>query len=206
MNALLLIDIQNDFLPGGALAVPDGDRIIPVVNRLTKEFDIVVATMDWHPPHHKSFASSHKGKQVGEVVKLKGLDQILWPDHCIQNTYGAALSENLDTVHLENTFVKGTDPEIDSYSGFYDNGHLRATGLTDFLRHLKVKKVYIVGLATDYCVKYTAIDAVNEGFSTYVIKDCTRAVNLKPGDFEKAIEEMRKAGTHILTSKDLIEQ
>lgn len=204
MKALLVVDIQNDFLSGGALEVQEGDKIIPVVNRIISRFNLIVATKDWHPSDHKSFASNHKEKQAGERIRLKGLDQILWPDHCVQNSLGAAFSEDLETGCFSKIVEKGTDPEIDSYSGFYDNGHLKDTGLADYLNRRNVKEVYIVGLTTDYCVKFTALDAVREGFDTFVIKDCTRAVNLQPGDFEKAIREMKAAGVHILTSRELV--
>ena len=204
MKALLLIDIQNDFLPGGALEVKDGDDILPIVNQLIKKFKIVVATQDWHPSKHKSFASNHMSRHVGEIIKLHGLDQILWPDHCVQGTSGAKLSEQLDTSTLTKVFVKGTDPDIDSYSGFFDNGHLKSTGLSDYLRSESVNEVYIVGLATDYCVKFTALDSIHEGFRTYVIADGTKAVNLQPGDFEKAVKEMVEVGVKIVTSVDLL--
>jgi nicotinamidase/pyrazinamidase len=205
MEVLLLIDIQYDFLPGGALEVKDGDLIIPVVNHLVQKFKLTIATQDWHPPNHKSFAVNHKGKQPGDVIKLKGLDQILWPGHCIQGSSGAELSELLDTVRIKKIFVKGTDPEIDSYSGFFDNGHLKSTGLSNYLRENNIDEVYIAGLATDYCVKFTALDSVSEGFTTIVIADATKAVNLQPDDYEKAIEEMKEAGVKIIYSKDILD-
>ena len=200
-----MIDIQNDFLPGGALEVKEGDRIIPVVNQLIKRFKLVVATKDWHPADHKSFASNHEGSHVGDIIKLKGLDQILWPDHCIQGTSGAEFSEGLNAGIVSKIFIKGTDPDIDSYSGFFDNGHLRSTGLSLYLRSQHVDEVYIVGLATDYCVKYTALDSIQEGFKTFVIVDGTRAVNLQSGDYDKALKEMENAGVKILTSKGLFQ-
>jgi nicotinamidase/pyrazinamidase len=204
MQVLLLVDIQNDFLPGGALEVKGGDAIIPIANDLTGKFDLVVATQDWHPPDHKSFASNHFGKTPGEVIKLKGLDQVLWPDHCIQHTSGAEFSNQLNVDDVAKVFVKGTDPDIDSYSGFYDNGHLKSTGLSDYLREKKVEQVYIAGLATDYCVKFTAMDSLAEGFATYVVSDATRAVNLYPDDDMKAIKEMQDAGINIINSKKLL--
>ena len=203
MEALLLIDIQNDFLPGGALEVNHGDAILPIVNQLIKKFKLVIATQDWHPADHKSFASNHATRKVGDIIKLNGLDQILWPDHCVQGSFGAELSEKLDTSTLTKIFLKGTDPKIDSYSGFFDNGHLKSTGLSDYLKDLNVDKIYISGLATDYCVKYTALDAIQEGFKTWVVVDGTRAVNLHPNDFEKAIKEMEAAGVKTISSEDL---
>ena len=203
MEALLLIDIQNDFLPGGALEVNHGDAILPIVNQLIKKFKLVIATQDWHPADHKSFASNHATRKVGDIIKLNGLDQILWPDHCVQGSFGAELSEKLDTSTLTKIFLKGTDPEIDSYSGFFDNGHLKSTGLSDYLKDLNVDKIYISGLATDYCVKYTALDAMREGFKTWVVVDGTRAVNLHTNDFEKAIKEMEAAGVKTISSEDL---
>jgi nicotinamidase/pyrazinamidase len=204
MHALLLVDIQNDFLPGGALEVKGGNTIIPIVNHLIEKFELVLATKDWHPPNHKSFASNHLNKIPGEVIKLNGLDQILWPDHCVQDTLGAEFSEQLNTTNITKVFLKGTDTEIDSYSGFYDNGHLKSTGLNDYLKQIKVKSVFIVGLATDYCVKFTALDSVYEGFDTFVIEDGTKAVNLQLDDHDKAIKEMKKAGVKIINNKNLL--
>ncbi len=203
MDVLILVDIQNDFLPGGALAVPEGDQIIPIVNKLQENFNLIVATQDFHPKNHKSFAASHAGKKPGDHVELKGMDQVLWPTHCVQGTQGAAFAETLNMEKVEKIFPKGTDPEIDSYSGFFDNGHLKATGLGNYLKEKDVDKVTIVGLATDYCVKFTALDAVQLGFETQVVKDATRAVNLQKGDFEQALEEMKQKGVKIIKSEEL---
>ncbi len=200
MNALILVDLQNDFLPGGALPVPRGDEVIPVANRLQPRFDLVVATQDWHPANHGSFAASHPGKKPGEVIRLAGLEQILWPVHCVQGTPGAAFAPGLDTSRVERVFQKGTSPEIDSYSGFFDNGHLRATGLGDHLKERGVTDVSVLGLATDYCVKLTALDARRLGFRTVLIEDACRGVNLAPGDVERAVEEMRRVGVEVATS------
>lgn len=204
MEALILIDIQNDFLPGGALAVPEGDQIIPITNKLQKKFELVVATQDFHPKNHKSFAANHAEKEPGDHVELKGMDQILWPIHCVQGTKGAAFADALNMDKVEKIFQKGTDAEIDSYSGFYDNGHLKATGLGDYLKEKGVDKVVIVGLAADYCVKFTALDAVGLDFETTVVKDATRAVNLQEGDFEKALEDMKNQGVTIIDSTSLL--
>lgn len=203
MRALILIDIQNDFLPGGALAVPRGDDVIPVANRVQRAFDLVVATQDWHPANHGSFAAAHPGRKPGEVGTLGGLPQVLWPTHCVQGTHGAALAAALDTTRLAYTFVKGTDPEIDSYSGFFDNGHRRATELAAWLRARSVTAVYLAGLATDYCVKFTALDARQLGFETYLIADGCRGVELRPGDVAAAYAEMRAAGVQVIHSDEL---
>src|SRR5215210_6850631 len=146
MKALLLIDIQNDFLPGGALAVPEGDQIIPIVNQLQPHFDLVVATQDWHPAEHKSFAANHPGKNPFEVIDLQGLEQVLWPSHCVQGSPGAAFAPALELNRVEAIFRKGMDPEIDSYSGFFDNGHLKTTGLVDYLHSKKISQVFVAGL------------------------------------------------------------
>jgi nicotinamidase/pyrazinamidase len=200
MKALILVDIQNDFIPGGALAVPGGDQIIPTVNRLQRLFDVVVATRDWHPPDHGSFAANHPGKKPGDVIQLDGLSQVLWPVHCVQNTVGAALAPSLDTPLIAEIIDKGTDPGIDSYSGFFDNGHRKATGLGDFLAKRRVREVYVAGLATDYCVKFTALDAVRLGYKTHVIEDACRGVDLKPGDVTRALEELKLAGVTVMRS------
>ncbi len=204
MEALILVDIQNDFLPGGALAVPEGNQIIPIVNQLQEKYELIVATQDFHPPHHKSFATNHPGKKPGEIITLNGLEQILWPVHCVRNSEGADFARELNKEKISKVFTKGTDPEIDSYSGFYDNGHLKATGLGDYLEKKKVKKVIIVGLAADYCVKYTALDAIAANLSAMVVEDATRAVNLQQGDFEKAMDQMRASGVQVLKSSKLL--
>ncbi len=203
MDALVIVDIQNDFLPGGALAVPEGDRVIPVINRIVGRFEVVVATQDWHPPEHCSFAANHPGAEVGQVIEVDGLEQILWPVHCVQNTPGAALAEGLDTSPVERAFYKGTDPRIDSYSALYDNAHRRSTGLAEYLKGRGVTDLYLAGLATDYCVKFSALDAVADGFRTYVIIDACRAVELNVGDARRAVEEMRRAGVTVLDSDRL---
>ncbi|HEY2720463.1 MAG TPA: bifunctional nicotinamidase/pyrazinamidase [Chitinophagaceae bacterium] len=177
MKALLLIDIQNDFLPGGALPVPNGDKIIPVVNKLQDSFELVVATQDWHPKNHKSFASNHEGKKPFEIVKLDGLEQTLWPDHCVQGAPGAEFSRNLNTNRVEVIFRKGTEPGIDSYSGFYDNGHRKSTGLAGYLRERKVTEVYVTGLAGDICVYFTAMDSLKENFKTYIVEEAIRSLD-----------------------------
>ncbi|MCE9553575.1 MAG: bifunctional nicotinamidase/pyrazinamidase [Planctomycetes bacterium] len=202
MNALMLVDLQNDFMPGGALAVAEGDRVVPIANRLMPRFDVVVATQDWHPAGHCSFASQHPGKSPGDVVNLGGVQQVLWPDHCVQGSTGAELHRELNQAEIDHVVHKGTDAGIDSYSDFYDNQRIRATGLTDYLRKRGVTDVYVMGLATDYCVKYTALDAVEDGFHTLLIKDGCRGVNLKPGDVEAAVSAMAAAGVQLVESRN----
>lgn len=204
MNALIIVDIQNDFLPDGALAVPHGDEIIPVVNRIQPRFDLVVATQDWHPPDHGSFAPNHPGKKIHDQVELNGLPQTLWPVHCVQNTLGAELAPGLDRGCIARIFQKGTDPGIDSYSGLFDNGHRKSTGLGEWLKERGVTQVFVCGLATDYCVKFTALDAVQFGFKTTLIEDASRGVNIRPNDVSEAIEELKRAGIQVVTSADLL--
>jgi len=200
MNALILIDIQNDFLSGGALAVPEGDAVIPVCNAMRDRFDLVVATQDWHPRDHGSFAANHPGHSVGQVIDLNGLTQILWPVHCVQNTPGAHFAKDLRLLSTDRVFQKGTDPAIDSYSGFFDNGHRKSTGLDAFLKNKSVTDIFVAGLATDYCVKFTALDARSLGYNVHLVVDACRGVDLQPGDVDAAIEEMRKAGVMITKS------
>jgi len=203
MQALILVDIQVDFLPGGALAVPEGDAIIPVVNKLQSAFPLVVATQDWHPANHGSFAANHPGKKVFDQVDLHGLPQTLWPVHCVQNTAGADLAPQLWRDRIARIFQKGASPDIDSYSGLFDNGHRQSTGLGEWLKEKGVRDVFLCGLATDYCVKFTALDAVQSGFSTFLIEDACRGVNLSPGDAAGAILEMQRAGVKIVQSRDI---
>lgn len=198
MKALLLIDIQNDFMPGGALAVPGGDEVIPVVNALMPQFDLVVATQDWHPPKHGSFAINHPGKKVFEQTDLDGLPQTLWPVHCVQNTGGALFAPGLDTRRIARVFTKGMNPQIDSYSGMFDNGHRASTGLAEWLRTKGATHLTVAGVATDYCVKFTVLDALAEGFTVEVVTAACRGVNLQVEDDKKAIEEMRACGAVII--------
>ncbi|MBN1443593.1 MAG: bifunctional nicotinamidase/pyrazinamidase, partial [Planctomycetes bacterium] len=201
MRALIIVDIQHDFLPGGPLGVPDGDAVIPVANRLMERFELVVATQDWHPPDHSSFASMHPGRRPGEVIDLDGTAQILWPDHCVEGTRGAELHGDLDRGRISRVFRKGTDPRIDSYSGFFDNGRRRGTGLDEYLRDRGVDEVCIAGLTTDYCVRFTALDAAAIGLRARVVVDGCRGVELHPGDVERALDEMRAAGIIVTTSE-----
>ncbi len=201
-RALLLVDIQNDFLPGGALAVPHGDEVVPVANRLMPLFELVIATQDWHPADHGSFASQHPGQNVGDTISLNGLEQLLWPDHCVQDSPGADFATELQADRIQQVFQKGVDPAIDSYSGFFDNGQRRSTGLNEFLTQAAVEQVVVLGLATDYCVKFTALDSRRLGFETVVIEDGCRGVDLQPNDSQRAIEEMQSAGIVVSSSQD----
>ena len=189
-SALIVVDVQNDFCKGGALEVKNGDDVIPIINKLVKsdKFDFIIATQDWHPKSHKSFASNHKNKNVYDVIKLNGIAQVLWPDHCVQRRKGSRFHKELELGKNYKVFKKGTNPEIDSYSGFYDNDHKSSTGLAEYLKKKDITKVYVTGLATDYCVKFTALDSVKEGFRTFVIKDAVRGVNINKDDSKKAFE------------------
>lgn len=197
MKTLLLIDIQNDFMPGGALAVSGADEIIPVVNALMPRFDLIVATQDWHPADHGSFAANHPGKNIFDQIELDGLPQTLWPVHCVQNTGGALFAPGLDTRRIARVFAKGMHPRIDSYSGFFDNGHRASTGMGEWLKAQGVRELSIVGVATDYCVKFTVLDALQEGFHVNLITSACRGVNLQSGDVERALAEMQAAGAGI---------
>lgn len=197
MPTLIVVDLQNDFMPGGALAVPRGDETVAVANAAMDRFDHVVATQDWHPREHGSFAANHPGRAPGEVIELGGVAQVLWPVHCVQNTPGAAFAAGLAIERVARVFVKGTDPAVDSYSGFFDNDRRRATGLGEYLRARGETSVAVLGLATDYCVKATALDALRLGLRVQLIVDGCRAVELQAGDAERAIAEMRAAGVEV---------
>jgi len=198
MHALLLIDIQNDFLPGGALAVAGGDAIISIVNAMMPQFKIIVATQDWHPPDHGSFAANHPGKIAFDLIDLHGLPQTLWPVHCVQNTGGALFAPKLETRRIAKVFPKGADPQIDSYSGFFDNGHRGDTGLAAWLGEQGVTELTLCGLALDYCVKFTALDALACGFKVNLQLPACRGVELQVGDCENAIAEIRERGGVIV--------
>lgn len=205
MRALIVVDIQNDFIPGGSLAVKEGDEVLPLINELVHyPFDLVVATKDWHPHDHGSFAENH-GKSVGEHINLAGIDQILWPVHCVQGTHGSEFAPGWDTTVIDKVFYKGTDPLIDSYSTFYDNGHRKSTGLEVYLRDKGVRNLYFVGIATDFCVKFSVLDALQLGFTCYVIVDACRGVNLNPDDTHRALAVMQAAGATLLSFKDVNE-
>jgi nicotinamidase/pyrazinamidase len=201
MKTLIMIDVQKDFMPGGPLEVPKGNLIVPVINRIQSNFDLVLATQDWHPAGHKSFASNHFGTKPFDRIVLHGELQTLWPDHCIQGTSGAALSDAIDSNRIAAIFRKGMDPEVDSYSGFYDNNHKISTGLSGYLKDKGVTEIYFCGLAADICVYYSILDSVTEAFTTTLIEDAARPLN--PEKFDDVKCEMAKAGVHIITSSHL---
>ena len=203
MNALIIVDLQNDFLPRGALPVPHGDEVIPLANELQRRFELVVATQDWHPPDHGSFAANHPGKKPGDRIILDGIEQILWPVHCVQNTHGAEFAPAFDTSRIAHVLHKGVERNIDSYSTFFDNAHRRHTGLADYLKKRSIKDIYLMGLALDYCVKYSVLDARHLGLNTHVILDGCRGIELEHGDIDRALDEMIQAGATILKSGDL---
>lgn len=196
-KALVIVDVQNDFLPGGALAVPKGDEVVPVINKLQPDYDLVVATKDLHPPRHCSFASTHSGHRVGDRVDLERGSQLLWPDHCVKGTKGAEFAPGLQSAKVAKVFEKGIDADIDSYSALYDNDRGRATGLEDYLKQQKIGEVHIVGLATDYTVKYTALDCQKAGFKTHVILEGCRGIDSNAGDVSRAVQEMKNAGVQV---------
>ncbi len=196
MKTLIIVDVQNDFMPGGALAVPEGDKIVPDINRIIPDFDLVVATQDWHPAGHKSFASSHEGKKPFEVINLHGLQQTLWPGHCVQGTPGADFHPDLDMNSVAAIFRKGMDIEIDSYSGFYDNGRLKSTGLAGYLREKGADDLYFCGLAGDICVYFTLRDALKEKFKVIFLENASMPLNA--GDYEKAKKEMASLGARVI--------
>jgi nicotinamidase/pyrazinamidase len=203
-SALIIVDVQNDFLPGGALAVKEGDQILPILNAIQPKFQIIVATQDFHPADHGSFASNHAQKNIGDLIDLNGFSQILWPIHCVQGSEGAAFHPDLNQKNWKVIFQKGKNPAVVSYSGFFDNARRGDTGLGEFLKKNGILTVYIAGLALDYCVKYTALDAISLGFETFLVVDATRAVNLNSTDGAEAIQELRLAGANIIQSTDLI--
>ena len=198
MKALILVDVQNDFMPDGGLPVEKGDQIVPVINRLLGDYPLVAASQDWHPPGHRSFASSHPGKAAMETIDLNGLEQILWPDHCLQGTDGAAFHNDLNMNPVAAIFRKGTDPDVDSYSAFFDNGHRHKTGLAEWLRGMAVEEVHLVGLAGEVCVAYTARDAAKLGFKVAVIEDAVKALSAEA--FERTKAELGQLGVRFISS------
>ncbi len=184
-------------------AAPEGDRVIPVINRAQEKFDLVYATKDWHPAHHGSFAVNHAGRKPGDHIQLNGIDQILWPEHCVQDTPGAEFPERLITENIKQVFFKGTHPETDSYSAFFDNARQQSIGLDKFLKKNNINTLFLAGLATDYCVKFSALDAVELGYRTYVIENGCRGIDLMEGDVDRAFEEMKVAGVKLLRGVEI---
>jgi len=201
MKALVVVDAQRDFMPGGNLPVEGGDAIAPVINELLQKFPLVAVTQDWHPPGHLSFASSHEGREPFETIGLDGIEQTLWPDHCVWGTKGAEFPEELNLDPARAIFRKGMDLRVDSYSGFFDNGRRRKTGLAEWLRAMEADSVTVVGLAAEICVAYTARDAAELGFDTTVVEDGTRALSEEA--FAKAADELRSKGVKLLPSSRL---
>lgn len=197
MTALIIIDVQNDFIPGGALAVPGGDAVIPVINQLSNSYECVVATQDWHPEGHISFASAH-GKQPGDIINISYGKQVLWPEHCVQGSSGADFHPALDTRPVQAVFHKGMNSQLDSYSAFYENDRTTATGLSAYLRSFGIREVLLCGLALDYCVFFSALDALGDGFQTSVFLEATRAVNIPENSEKHAIESMRREGVNCV--------
>jgi nicotinamidase/pyrazinamidase len=200
MKALVIVDMQNDFMPGGALGVSGADRLIPIINALIPNFPLVVASQDWHPSDHISFASIHPGAKPGDQIPVEGGMQVLWPDHCVRDTFGAKLVKGLNQSQIAAYFHKGTDQNIDSYSAFFDNARRKSTGLGDYLRERGVTDVYLVGVATDYCVLYSAFDAIDLGFQVHVIVDACRSINLDPKDEERALASIAAKGGEVISS------
>lgn len=203
-TALILVDLQVDFMPTGMLPVAEGDLVIPIANDLMPHYEIVVATQDWHPGNHGSFAANHLWRKSGQVIELDGLQQVLWPIHCVQETWGSEFVADLKTEGVTKVFQKGTDPTIDSYSGFFDNGHRKSTGMAEWRRERGITDVHVLGVATEFCVKFTVLDAIREGFTATLIEDACRGVNLEPGDVDKAVVEMREAGAEVKESGNVI--
>lgn len=204
MKALIIVDVQNDFTPGGALAVKEGDQVVSIINQLQEKFDFIVATQDWHPADHGSFAANHPEKNVGEFISLNGVNQILWPVHCVQDTKGAEFHPELTNEKWKAIFQKGTNPQVDSYSGFFDNNRLGDTGLGAYLRENGIEDIFVCGLATDYCVKFTVLDSISQGFKTTLIADATRAVNIHENDDLKAINEMSASGAKVVLADEIL--
>jgi nicotinamidase/pyrazinamidase len=202
MIALLIVDIQYDFLPGGALSVPNGNEVIPIINQIQDKFDLVVATQDWHPNNHKSFASNHTNKKIFDKIILNGIEQILWPNHCVQESLGANFHKDLSTRKIEAIFRKGMDPGIDSYSAFFDNGHNKATGLVSYFKGRNIDKIFIAGLAGDFCVYYSAKDALYEGFKVVIIEDAIRSID--NNNYLLIKKELVQRDTKIITSNEII--
>ncbi len=193
MDALLIIDVQNDFCPGGELEVPAGNEVVPVINKISRRFDIVLQTQDWHPTGHSSFASSHEGKDPYDTIEMPYGQQVLWPDHCVQNSEGSAFHPDLNTQRSQLIVRKGFRKDIDSYSAFFENDNTTSTGLSGYLRERDITHLYAVGLATDFCVKWSVLDGLKEGFNVTVIEDAVQGIDMD-GSVAEAWDEMSVAG------------
>lgn len=204
MKALLVVDLQNDFCPGGALEVPEGDTIIPIVNKLIEHFDVVIQTQDWHPDNHSSFASNHEGKEPFNTIEVDYGTQVLWPDHCVQGSEGAEFHPDLNTLKSQVIIRKGFRKEIDSYSTFFENDQKTKTGLTGYLKERGITVLYTVGLATDFCVKWSIIDGIDEGFNMHIIEDAVKGIDLE-GSLDQAWKEMKEKGVNILSSAEILQ-
>ena len=196
MKALVIIDVQNDFLLNGSLEVPNGNDVIEHINHIIENYALVVATKDWHPLNHVSFASNHPGNKIGDVIKVNNCDQILWPNHCVQESKGADFPATLNIKTINKIINKGINSQIDSYSGFYDNGKIRSTGLSDYLKTNNVTSIDFVGLATEYCVKFSVLDSIKEGFKTRVILKGIKGIDFE--ESSKALNEMKSKGVDLL--------
>lgn len=203
MKALLIVDLQNDFCPGGALEVPEGDEIVPTVNKLVNVFDTVIQTQDWHPADHSSFASTHEGQEPYETIEMDYGEQVLWPDHCVQGSMGAEFHPELNTMKTQVIIRKGFRKSIDSYSTFYENDKETPTGLTGYLEQRGITDLYTVGLATDFCVKWSILDGIDEGFNMHIVKDAVKGIDLN-GSLDEAWKEMKEKGANVVTSDDLL--
>lgn len=202
-KALVVVDMQNDFMPGGPMGVRGADAVVPIINALMTKFALVIATQDWHLPDHVSFAVNHVGKKPGDLITVNGIEQILWATHCVCNTEGAELVAALHKEKIDANFYKGTDRWIDSYSAFFDNARRKSTGLEEYLKAHAIRDVVLAGLTTDYCVLYSALDALDLGFQVTVVADACRPINLKPDDERAAYAAMRDKGANISLSSAL---
>lgn len=202
MQALIIVDLQNDFCPGGALEVPSGDQVVPVINELIPRFDNIIQTQDWHPKGHWSFASSYQGKEPFQTTSLEYGEQVLWPDHCVQGEKGSEFHPDLNTTPTQLVIRKGFREAIDSYSAFYENDFKTKTGLTGYLRDRNIDTLYVTGLATDFCVKWSVLDGLKEGFTVYVVQDAIRGIDIN-GSEQQALDEMKQAGAVFVKSHDM---
>ncbi len=204
-QCLIVVDVQNDFVTGGRLEVPHGEQVVPIIRKIIPYFDRVVASRDWHPENHVSFAANHPGAKPGQTIQAHGLKQTLWPVHCVANTPGAAFVNELPTESFDIVIDKGQDPHVDSYSAFFDNGRRNETPLRDYLQQRDIQEVHVCGLATNVCVHATVLDACDLGFTTWVVDDACRGVELQPGDIQQAWEQMTQAGARRVQSPQILQ-